>query len=111
MPGIGSPPVAVKYTSVAFRQENSPAILKLPFESVVTVLVSRGVAYVSSPLVPTAYSSIVAFEIGCEPPRTVPLAPAIERTELVLDEPHPARKTTPIIEAASEIRIGTTYPP
>jgi hypothetical protein len=53
MPGPGSPPIAVRYTSVAFVHEYSPEMLKFPFASVVTALVSSGVAFVPSPVVPT----------------------------------------------------------
>ena len=49
----GFPPVAVKYTYVAFVQENRPSMLKLPFASEVTVCVNKGVALEPSPVVPT----------------------------------------------------------
>jgi hypothetical protein len=111
IPGRGSPPVAVRYTSVAFAQEYSPLILKLPFESVVTVFVSRGVARVRSPVVPMVYSSMVAFETACEPPSTVPVPFDIEGRETELDEPHPDRRIKPKSETKNALRIGTTDPP
>jgi hypothetical protein len=49
----GFPPVAVKYTYVAFVQEYRPVMLKLPFASEVTVWVNNGVAVEPSPVVPT----------------------------------------------------------
>lgn len=51
--GVGSPPVAVIYTSVALVQLYNPVRLKFPFPSVVTVCVSNAVDELPSPVVPT----------------------------------------------------------
>lgn len=52
-PTAGSPPVAVRYVSVALEHENRPAKVKFPLESEVTVLVNSGVLAEPSPAVPT----------------------------------------------------------
>jgi hypothetical protein len=94
--GVGSPPVTVRYTSVALEHEYSPVMLKFPFASVVTVFVSSGVAVVPSPVVPTLYSWIVEFVTGCWPPIAIPLLP-VAAAAAVLTEgctEHPARART-----------------
>jgi hypothetical protein len=103
--GVGSPPVAVRYTSVAFVHEYSPAILKFPFASVLTALVSIGVAFVPSPIVPTLYNWIAEFETGCWPPTTSPLLPVVAATVVFTEEEiaHPANKRVKSEDAANII--------
>jgi hypothetical protein len=99
--GVGLPPVAVRYTSVAFVHEYSPAMLKFPFASVVTALVSSGVAVAPSPIVPTLYSWIVEFGTGCWPPTTIPLLPVVTATVVFTEEEvaHPANKRAKSVDA------------
>lgn len=52
-PMPGSPPVAVRYVSVALEHEKIPAKVKFPLASEVTVLVNSGVLAEPSPVVPT----------------------------------------------------------
>jgi hypothetical protein len=49
----GSPPVAVRYVSVALEQEKRPPNMKFPLMSEVTVLANRGVLAEPSPVMPT----------------------------------------------------------
>jgi hypothetical protein len=95
---IGSPPVAVTYTSVVPVHEYNPAILKFPFVSVVTTFVSRGVATVLSPVVPTAYNCMVEFAIGCLPPITTSPSPVLAAAplEIAKGAEHPEKRTTAI---------------
>jgi hypothetical protein len=74
--------------------EYNPTILKFPDASVVTVLVSSGVATVPSPVVPTVYNWIVEFTTGCWPPVTVPLLPVVAAAVVVTEggTEHPASK-------------------
>jgi hypothetical protein len=53
-PMPGSPPVAVRYVSVALEHEKRPPKVKFPLESEVTVLVNSGVLAEPSPVIPTA---------------------------------------------------------
>jgi hypothetical protein len=68
VPGLspGLPPFAVMYTSVdADGQVYAPVMSKFPFVSLVTGCVRSAVAAEPSPIVPTAYSCIVAPLTGC----------------------------------------------
>jgi hypothetical protein len=117
--GVGSPPVTVRYISVALVHEYSPMMLKFPFASVVTVFVSSGVAAVPSPAVPTLYSWIVEFVTGCWPPIAIPLLPvaaaAIVLTGDGIEQPASARAailhTTQTIDRTVFIPLLTSSAP